>query len=202
MSISFDNTQQDIKNIKKFEAYLLELLQKYANDSNYSSNVLLTSTSIDQTNVINLNFSSQLNEEQIALLEEAISSYVEPYTEEHLYRTTPCLTPEITCSSTEYTLLHSILYSGYNYNEPLNKLRINSRINTSYSNSHYYLRVVDITNNIIMGSNVFTNTEYTYNTIPLSNIPFDLATIELQGKKGPTSDNFQINGCQIVYTFR
>ncbi len=201
MSISFDNTQ-DIKNIKKFEQYLLDLLAKYANDSNYSSNILLTSTATDQTNVINLNFSSQLNQEQIALLEEAIASYVEPYTEENLYRTTPYFTSEITCDSTEYTLLHSFLYSGYYYNEILKKIRVNSRINSLNSNSHYYLRVIDVTNNIIMGSNVLTNQEYEYNTIPLSNIPFDLTTIELQGKKGSTSENFQINGLQLVYIYR
>jgi hypothetical protein len=192
--------QSSFTDIKKFEQHILDLMQQY--DGVNSSNILLTSTKDDTTSVIDFNFSSELTDEQYSLLMQAISTYQETPSDEYLYRTVPYVMNNINVVNTEYSLINSILYSGTNYNEVLTKLRVSGRINSSDSNAYYSLRVVDTTNNVIMGSNNFTNTEFAYGVISLNSTPFDIVTLELQGKKGILGDSFDINGVQMVYVFR
>jgi hypothetical protein len=201
MSLSFQN---NIKDIQKFEDYINNLLLQYALNSNLtpSSNLNLSSSKDDSTNIVNLNFSSELTSEQYAIITQAISTYIEPPTDENLYRTTPYILNNICVKSTDFRTINNFLYSGTLYNEKLAKIKVSGRINTTNSNAYYSLKVIDITNNKIMGSNSFYNTEFAYGTIPLSNIPSSLATIEIQGQKGYYGDHFEINGIQLVYIFR
>ena len=203
MSYSF---VRDLRDIEKFEKYIQSLLDAYTLDSNISSNTSITSSSRnEETNVIDLNFPSNLTAEQYAILEQAISSYVEPPTDENLYRTKPCVFTQLSLTNQNFTTINSILYSGIYYSDILAKIKVNSRINPTKANESnlcYTLRAVDITNNIVLGSNNLYNLEYEYNTIPLSNVSNETSTIEIQGKKGITGSSFDVNGAQLVYLFK
>jgi hypothetical protein len=135
MSISFQN---NIRDIQKFEDYINNLLAQYALNSNLdpSSNLNLSSSKDDTTNIVNLNFSSDLTPEQYALITEAISTYIEPPTDENLYRTTPYVLNSICVKSMDFCTINNFLYSGTLYNENLVKIKVSGRINTTNSNAN------------------------------------------------------------------
>lgn len=199
MTYSFKKSVDDLQNFEKYIQSLLEALPSYSNNPIQ----LLSSSAIDETNVINLNFPADLTLDQYAILEKAITSYIEPISDEKLYRTRPSLFTQTSIKNNTFTTINSILNSGSFYGDELNRLRVNSRIiNSTTSNNYYYLRVVDITNNVTLGSNILNNEEYQYNTIPLSNVSSQTATLELQGKNVSTNTHFDINSVQLAYIFR
>ena len=200
--------KRTLRDTEQFELYLQTVLneqllyqQELNSNSPGISNIELTTTRNYESHTFDLNFATSLTNEQILLLDNAISSYVETYNDDENFNTVPQFTSLHAQCSSNYMLLNSFRYSGSYNNEELKKIRINSRMNNVTSNANYSLRIVDITNNKIMGSNNYNNVDYNYNTIELINVPSKISTIEVQGKNNNNSF-IDINGIQLVYKYR
>ncbi len=202
MTYSFIKSINDIRDFQKF---VQNLINSDAIASNLDiNNYIITSSSVNtQTNLVNINFSSTLTNNQYMLLEWSIMNYTNP-TPQTIYKNVPYLMNEIDIENTTYTTINSFPYLGSDYTDTLKKINVNSRLNTSnLSSSNYYdLRVINITKNTILGSNLLSNVDYNYNNISLSNIPTDYSLLELQGRKNGFATSFNINSVELIYLFK
>ena len=76
----------------------------------------------------------------------------------------------------------------------------NTPNDSSLSDFAYTIRVVDVTNNIILGSNIFTNSNNTINIIDLNlTSDYNLHNLEVQVKKNSSSGAYiHINNCSAI----
>ena len=92
---------------------------------------------------------------------------------------------------TEFSLFHLNIDSYLMPNTPND---------SSVSDFAYTRRVVDVTNNIILGSNIFTNSNNTINIIDLNlTSDYNLHNLEVQVKKNSSSGAYiHINNCSAI----
>ena len=172
--------------------------------SEYISQTLVTTglTYDNTTYEITIHFASQLSVEDCATLDSLVEVYTNPPIDInylHRYINTGVITTE----ELEWTMTCSWVEPG---NESLVETITSCKLlpatpdDSLDAGFEYYIRVLDVTNNTVLGQSTFTNTEYGKGVISISGFSSDESALELQVKKSTKGSRVSVTNVMCNYT--
>jgi len=192
--MSIVSYSKNITHVKDLENVVYSLLGAAVKSVSYE----------DTTNTLVIEFIRQLIQSEAEALNASISAYVNPTRELFHYR--PVFIPFIRTKQVDFNTVFSFIYGGSMNERYLERINISTRLDKRSGDDindtehfAYYVKIVDSTNNVTLGSSVLHNEVFGIFSINLEQTPQDFCTIEIQMMKGAFGYEVQMNAIQLCY---